>query len=105
MPEEPAQAQGLHARSLHHAGFLRPQLRSVQGLAHPQLREAVGVVGEAEGVERLAGVQGVEALAGRAAVHAVALDEAHEQHLPTRTVSTWTGAEDTQDYRTFSHMW
>ena len=49
--------------------------------AHPELREGVGVVGQAEWVEGLARVQSIEALAGRAAVDAVALNQAHEHDL------------------------
>ncbi|URD96695.1 hypothetical protein MUK42_36907 [Musa troglodytarum] len=54
---------------------------AVLDLLHLELREGVGVVGQAQGVEGAAGVDGVEALAQRAAADAVALHEAHQHHL------------------------
>jgi hypothetical protein len=54
---------------------------AVLDLLDLQLSEGVGVVSQAQGVERLAGVQRVQALAGGAAVHAVALNQAHQDDL------------------------
>ena len=53
-------------------------------LLNLKLREGVGVVCEAEGVEHLSGVQDVEALAEGSTGHAVGLNETHEHHLAAK---------------------
>ena len=50
-------------------------------LLHLQLREGLGVVGQAERVEGAAGVERVQPLPERSTADAVALDETHEHDL------------------------
>ena len=62
-----------HTFTLDSSGF--------QARPHLELRQGVGVVSQAQGVEGLPGVEGVQALAGRPAVDAVTLDQAHQDNL------------------------